>query len=168
MVRSVRRHPGLFVVAALALVGLVISAAAPPPGDDKLTLHDAMDGMKDGLKTIGSALQGEGTEDEVLEGCQRMQTYMLAAKVLEPTNLDEVEEAKRPAHIAAFRADMARAMQKVLEIEIASLEGRKDDALAIVRGDLFSMRDAAHDKYQPADEKKERGEQGGGGGRRRY
>ena len=165
---SVRRPAGLLAVAAFALVALVGSAARSPGGDEPQTLHDAMEGMKDGLKAIGSALQSEGGLEQALEGCRRMEVFMLVAKNLEPTNLPEIEEARRPAHIAAFRADLARALQQVLELEIAVLEGRQVDALAMVRGKIFPLRDAAHDKYQPADERDEGDEDGDeGSGRRR-
>jgi len=133
-------------VAFAALLALGWSAATPRGDDSKL--YDLMEGIKGNLKTIVSSVKDPKLDAKTQEALAEMEASLLAAKGEMPTNLSDHRGDARAAHIAAYRADMARTLIKVLEVEIAMLEGRRDEAFAIAVKDLHGMRKAGHGKYQ--------------------
>ena len=157
-----RRLVSLF---AVALVAVVAVAALPMQEREKPagpSLHDLMEEVRDGLKTVASALGSENSEDEALDGVRRMEVALLASKDHRPDNLSEIPEERRAAHVAAFKADMARSLQLALDVEIAILEGKNDEAMSILRGQLLDSRDNSHEKYQSESDRSERPQRRGG------
>lgn len=150
---------GLVLLAAPA--SLSLGARAPAAGDDS-PLHDIMEQMKDHLKGLARGL-GDATKDQAtLEHVAAMQQIALDAKLLPPSNLDEIAEDQRAAHATAYRVDMAKLLHELLALEIDLLEGRRQEAGARVKGSLSEMRKAGHKKYQPEGEEDEEDEEDGG------
>jgi hypothetical protein len=147
----------LLPVIALAVLSIGWAVATPAVSSTALSgdgpdLHDIMKAMKKSLKIIGTSLQDPAADAQVLAAVGEMQVLLLAAKRHDPSNLNEVPRADRKAHTAAFRADIAKTLIETLNLEIAVLEGRRDEAMGYVMGSLKDMRDAGHDKYEPDDD----------------
>lgn len=132
-------------LALAALLALTLLAASRAPDGPA---SDAMNGLKDNLKALAAALPDPESDAASLAALAEMQRHALAAKALSPDNLDDVPADRRAAHQAAYRADLARLLQHLLEMEIDLLEGRRDEAIAAIRGELLPLRDAAHERYQ--------------------
>ena len=111
-------------------------------------LERAMVGLKDGLKSLSKSL-GDPTKNEAsLATLTEMQKHVMATKDADPQNLEDIEEDKRAAHKLAFRADMMRLLVELAEMEISICEGKNEDAMARIRGELVPLRNSSHEKYQ--------------------
>lgn len=133
---------------ALALMVLCLAVAARPAPTSDDALHEVMMGLKRHLKDLGRSVSDAAQNEQSLTSIAEMQALALQGKPLAPPNLDTVDRDKRPAHQAAFRADMARMLRELAQMEIDILEGRNADAVATIQGKLFELRDSSHDKYQ--------------------
>lgn len=147
----------LLPVLALASVSIAWAVASPVTATSAVTadgpdLHDLMKGLKNNLRTVGKGLADPAADASVLAAINEMEVLLLAAKGHKPSNLDEVPRDQRTAHTLAYRADIARTLIETLNLEIAVLEGRREEAVDIVRGKLKDMRDAGHEKYEPSDD----------------
>ena len=144
-----RRHPSRKMVAGLlglAVAALVVSWG--PATDDDSKLYELMRGMKGNLKTIAGSLKEAGSEQQALEAVAEMEVRLLAAKAEDPANLYDKPRDSRTAHAISYQVDMAKTLMKVLELEVAILEGRREDAFAIATKELYKARLDGHDKYQ--------------------
>ena len=141
-----RKPTSSLVVACAALLALGWSVATPRGEDSRL--YELMEGIKGNLKTVVGSVKDPKMEAKALEALAEMEAGLLAAKAEQPTNLSDFRGEARVAHLAAYRADMARALIKVLEVEVAMLEGRREEAFAMAVKDLHGMRKAGHGKYQ--------------------
>ena len=147
--RSLRTR--LLSTASLAVLSFGLVAAGALPGGG---LHDLMEDMKDNFRTVMRGLsaeakgEGEADSDALVAATAEMQRLLLLSKAEMPSNLEEIGEADRPAHITAFRIDMAKALISSLELEIKLLEGDHEGALELARNSLIKERDDGHDKYQ--------------------
>jgi len=104
--------------------------------------------MKDALKDLANQLRAPGNEEQELQDLLVMERHVLAAKVLEPANMDDVPADQRPAHLTDFRRDMAKLLGLLSQLELAVLDGHPDDAKNLIAGPLLDLRDKAHDKFQ--------------------
>jgi hypothetical protein len=138
------------LIVLLALAAVVLAAAVTP--DDHQSLHELMEGLKDNLKGVATNLGTDAQRPAALRHVAQMQGIVLLAKELEPSNMEEVTEGERAAHKLAFRADLARLLGELAVIEQDICEGRNQAAMAAVRGKLFELREAGHEKYQPEGE----------------
>ncbi len=135
--------------------GLALALAAPPTlsgaaarqGDDHEALEEAMHGLKRHIRTLSKSAARPEAVGEALESVVAMQKITLDAKALEAPHKDGVED--RAAFATAFRADMARLLKELTEIEIDLLEGRHEKAGQRVTGALIQIRNSSHEKYQP-------------------
>ncbi len=153
--RSARSTPQrtAFALAATVLATLVLgnaipaaSAAATPQAGP--SLFDCMKELRNNLKTVATTLSDPTQTELTLEAVTTMQVYALTAKPMAPSNLEQVPEDERDAHQNAFRADMARLLGELAALEIDLLEGRREAAMERVRGSLFKLREAAHERFQ--------------------
>ncbi len=111
-------------------------------------LETAMQALVPSLKALSRSLGDPAQNEASLAALTDMQKQALAAKDTAPANLDEIPEAEREAHTRAFRADMARLLRELCEMEIEVCEGNNDAAKARVRSGLIPLRNASHEKYQ--------------------
>ena len=121
----------------------------PPAGDEEVDIARCMDALKVNLKTVAAGLSGDddSVDGDTLKALAAMQVWSLRAKALSPP-MDDVAADKRGAHGKAYRADMARLLAELCQMEIEILEGDRAGARARVRGGLFELRDSAHEKFQ--------------------
>lgn len=140
------------LVASLASVLLAAMAYnAAPVATPAVTLEDCMKGIKTGLQTLSRNVSDPANDETSLATVTDMQTWTLAAKSLAPPELDEISDADRDRHAAAFRAEMARLLAELAALEIDVLEGRHEKAYGRIRGSLFELRDSGHSRFQPRD-----------------
>lgn len=139
----------LLAAAMTCVVVLQPGFSSPPaaPSTDE-ALDRAMVGLKDGLRSLSKSLADASLTEDSLKTLTEMQGHVMSVKDADPQNLEEVEEARRPAHKLAFRADMMRLMRELCEMEIEVCEGKHEDALARVMGQLVPLRNSSHEKYQ--------------------
>ena len=138
--------------AILALASVCIAWGASTPTTEGPDLHDLMKGVKKNLKVVGQSLQDPAADARALAALVEMETLLLASKAHDPSNLSEVPRDARDAHRSAYRADMARVLVETLNLEVALLEGRREDAVKILKESLYAMREAGHEAYQDGDE----------------
>ena len=111
-------------------------------------IGEAMEGLVKGMKALSKSLGDPEKNDESFASLRNMQQHAIAAKGQIVPNLDSVPEKDREAHQLAYRADMARLLRELCEIEIEICEGKNDEAKARIRGNLIPLRNAGHEKYQ--------------------
>lgn len=146
---------------AAALVSLLLIAWALPqdasrdrPGvvipaqQEPVELVDHMFAMKKSLKALAQGLAEGKPTDGLLTYVTAMQQSTMAAKTMDPTNLDELPEKQRDVHRRAFRADLALLLIELARVEIDLLGDRNQDAFARITGELFKLRETSHEKYQ--------------------
>ena len=142
-----------FCLIAIAAVFVMASAATPAAMlSDGPDLQDLMGGIKKNMKIVGLSVEDPAANARALAAVNEMEVMLLAAKTHGPPNLNEVPRADREAHAIAFRVDLAKTLIETLKIEIAVLEGRRDEAMDFLRGPLREMRDAGHEKYMPGED----------------
>jgi hypothetical protein len=170
------RSVALFAGAVLATGALWLSSAQTPEapkerppaqeggrgpgrgarGGEDSPLHAAMEGLKADLRKLGGLLKAGDKQSDALAAVADMQRLVLEAKLLQPSNLPEIAEAGRPAHVLAYRKQMAELLQEVATLEIDVIDGENAAALELIKGRLTEMRDVGHEKFQPKDEQRER------------
>lgn len=126
--------------------GFAPNASAADPARDEV-IDKAMDGLKDGMRALSKSLKDPAQNEASLKTLHEMQEQCMLAK-LEKPDLEKIEENKRREHIAGFRADMSRLLVGLCEMEIAVLEGKNEEAAAMIRSKLVPMRNQGHGKYQ--------------------
>lgn len=130
-------------VTALELSSVEANAVAEEP------IEEAMGGIMGGLKALSKSLADPAQNEASLAALTSMQEHALAGKTLAPTNMDEIDEKDRPAHLLAYRADMTRLLRELCEMEIEVCEGKNEEAKARIRNGLIPLRNESHQKYQP-------------------
>lgn len=148
---SLRSRRGGLV--GLALISVTLLFLVPRMGGaaqdhEESPLHEEMEGLKGNLKVLAAALRDPSQHEDALRSVAEMQRHVLAAKLLEPSNLEDVPAEGRAAHEVAFRRDLARLLGLLAELEIDLLDERIEDAKAKVAGPLLELRESSHDKYQ--------------------
>lgn len=146
----IRSHiPTLGLLSALAL-GLVFheigfSTTTSRPDE---AIEEAMQGLGSGMKKLSRSIGDPEMNEATLATLDSMQQHALAAKGLKVPNLDEVKEEDRDAHQLSYRADMAKLLRELCEMEIEVCDGKNDKAKARVRANLLPLRNDSHEKYQ--------------------
>ena len=141
------------VLVAAAAGGLLAwsnarSAAAPVAVND--AIEAAMNQLQQSMKALGKGITAE-TKSASLDELAKMEGAILAAKVQTPDTAAAVDEKKRPAFVAEFRANLCEALKLVCDAEIAVVNDKFKDAEGILRGKLGSLKSAGHDKFKGKD-----------------
>ena len=123
-------------------------APAPVVSQDGLSLHEVMEGLKDNLKALAQSVQDPAKRDGALEHVSAMQAWTLAGKALTPDDPEGMEAEALAAHRLDFRADMARLMIQLSELEIEILGGDTAEAWERITSRIFELREIAHEKFQ--------------------
>jgi len=153
---STKRFLPVLVLAAgsLAWFAARASAAAPAPLAND-TIEAAMNQMKKSISALGKGITEE-TRAATLEELTKFETAVISAKSQTPDTAAAVDEKKRPAFVAEFRANLCEALKLACDAEIAVANGKYKDAEGILKGKLGQLKSAGHDKFKKDDE-------GGGG-----
>ena len=150
MTRFSPRTAALGLLFAFAPVVVALESSAPGANTtDEEPLEEVMGGMVDGLKALSKSLADPAQNEASLAALMRMQEHALAGKGLAIPHIDKFDEKERAALQLAYRADMARLLRELCEMEIELCEGKNDEARARIRGKLIPLRNASHEKYQP-------------------
>lgn len=139
------------LVLAILSSGLAVSVLPRLVAQETLEqapLLECMEGLKDNLKNLAGSVQDAAQNDASLERIAAMQALTLRAKRLSPPNLEDFAVEERDNHLRAFRADLARLLIEMANMEIDLLEGRNADAFQRIIKPLYEMREAAHGRFQ--------------------
>lgn len=130
--------------------------AAPRAEDEHSALHEIMEKIKDNLKRLGRSLSDPSKDlSAALEYISEMERLALEAKHEQPNNLDEIPEEQHQEHLTSFRRDLIGALKVMLELELAILDGKREEAMEMLKGPLLKARKGAHKKYQKDEEHEE-------------
>jgi hypothetical protein len=147
------------VAAALGLCALGLLASNAPSEAAAVDLaadsdlEKAMGAIDEDFDLLRGALQKKDAAAS-LELTAKIQTQILAAKVLAPSKAKSVEEAARPAFVAGFRKQLVGLLKAFCDLETAVIDG--DFAQAETRaGEIERLRKAGHDEYKKKGRKKE-------------
>jgi hypothetical protein len=146
-------------VACVFALPLGARAAEPAPAahdhaamgdDDNSPLHQAMSKMQKAYRPLSRALRNPVPADKAtyLEQLQTIEQAAVEAKAYTPPSIEELPEAERPAKLAAYRADLAQAIETMLELERAILADDWDNVKTLGQK-LGSERGEGHKKYNP-------------------
>ncbi len=136
----------LLALSALAVV--VFASFVQDPQDDMDTvLSQNMKAVNKAYRVLRSSLKKPARDAESLEKLHEITVRVLAAKIEKPHMLPKVPEADRQQFLIDFRKVLIALIKLTLDIEVAVLEGRRDDARNLLK-DLNRMKSPAHKKYR--------------------
>ena len=146
--RSLARRslPLLLLVAGSA--GALAWSARPhpaPPANDALA--QAMQQMNGAIKALGKGITPDN-QAQALEQLTKFEQAVITAKSQTPDSAGAVDEKKRAAFVAEFRASLCEALKLAADAEIAVANGKFKDAEGILKGKLGSVKSAGHDKFK--------------------
>jgi len=140
---------------ALLLAGALFAAPAVLPGqepgataEEHSPLEEAMDGLKQGMRALRRGLGDQETATAGLDTIRAMQEHALAAMHHCPAPLTEVDAAGAAKWEINFKRMQLMVCDTLLELELAVVEGRLDDAKALY-GKLNDLKGKGHDTYDP-------------------
>jgi hypothetical protein len=148
-----------FVLPALALLVatpfLASSLAQPTRSaaisaqdhDEETKLGEAMEGIRADMKGLGKGLDAKD-QDAAWKAVCWLQTHLLAAKQELPAKASSIDEAKRPAFVAAFRSRIVELLKASCDVETAVLAGKFDAADKIVKEVMWPMQKPAHREFR--------------------
>jgi hypothetical protein len=141
-----------FAIALLGVAGFGVAAALPAPADIVVPPAKSSEVLEQSMETLNGALKGllkggisAETKDKSLETLVRMQSAIVAAKSEKPKDLSAEE-------LVGYRAMMADMLGLTCKIEVATLQGKFDDANKLVKDELTRFKKEGHDKYQKEEE----------------
>ena len=158
MNQPVRFLSHLVVTCSLLLVPLALSAAdhdhEHADDSDDTPLQQDMKQIGHTFRSLNRGLRDPdpAQKEEYLAALEKMEALAVAAKVEVPSYIASLPAEQQPAMLISFRADLAGAIQTMLEIERAILADDWDTAKAL-REKLVSQRNAGHKKYDPEEDK---------------
>jgi hypothetical protein len=149
---ATKRFLPVLVLAAgsLAWFATRASAAAPAPSAND-TIEQAMEQMQAAMKALGKGITEE-TRTAALEELTKFEQAVLSAKAQVPDTAAAVDEKKRDAFVAEFRANLCEVLKLAADAEIAVTNGKYKDAEGLLKGKLGSLKSGGHDKFKKDDE----------------
>jgi soluble cytochrome b562 len=139
------------LVLALAVGGLAVGFG--PSGrviaeEHKHTpLEDAMDAMNKALRTLKTQAADVSKQASNLELVSEMQKQMVLAKSLTPARAESLQAADKQKFLIEYRKAMVGLIGELLKLEAAFLDGKTDDAQAIIKN-LNKIKTDGHEKFQ--------------------
>ena len=147
-------------LALAALVSAPIAYAAvqgPPKPDGKADSKDhhedggldgAMQALNGGMKRMNKAFEKSDLE-AVLKTAVDMQQAVLTAKTGTPEKAATLADAKeKAAFVLGFRKQLITLQKALLDLEIAALDGKTDEAKKIFSETIAPMKKEGHSKYK--------------------
>lgn len=146
---TTRKNPylklSLAILLAAALLGpAVMKDAQGQEESDKLVEH--MEAMNDLWKQLRRKERDKSYDAESVNQVHQMQVHALATMHMEPPMAAKFTGEEKEKFITGYRKEMAKLVTALLDIEIALLEKRHDDAITKLR-DLNTIKKDGHDKY---------------------
>lgn len=146
MIRRKLNTLSLLVLVATLVLGIAGGVArlhAFAADDDPL--YVAMEKMDDALKALRKQVSDPAQNEASLKLIDEMQAQCVVAKALVPERA--AKEADKKKFVAAYRLEMLKAMEEMVKLERAVLEGKNDEALNIAKG-LTKVKNEGHEKFQ--------------------
>jgi soluble cytochrome b562 len=110
-------------------------------------LEDEMIAANKIMKSLKTQITDSSKNASSLEMIAEMQKHFLAAKGMEPLRAKKVSESERPKFMTEYRKSMVMLMAEMLKMEQAVLDGKNEDAAAILKG-LTKIKADGHEKFQ--------------------
>ncbi|HLO42251.1 MAG TPA: cytochrome b562 [Phycisphaerales bacterium] len=104
------------------------------------SVEAGMKGLRQGMRQIRDLVADPAKKEEALQMIGLMQRAAVAAKGNKP------EHMKEGVSIDDFRREMIKLVTQLLELETAVLDGKTEEAAALVTK-LGEFRDASHEKF---------------------
>ncbi len=160
--RSLAVPSGFVLLAAAALsYAAPWSAASAPRGQDpgheeheEGPLHEAMEHMKAALRRLKQAVPA-GDAATALPLIAEFQANVLTAKLQTPELAEKQPAAEKDKFVAEFRGTLVKLLRVTCDLELALLEGRKEDAKRILEKELEPMQKPAHERFRDEGEEEE-------------
>ena len=130
----------------ISTLALPLTGEAAPRDDEETPMHQQMEVIEDGLKSLRRGLRKPENNPQSLETVLAMQQAAWVCKGLEPAMMSSVPEAERAQFLADYRKDMAICMKAMLDLEIALLDGDNEKAQELYKT-LKIQEDEGHEKF---------------------
>ncbi|MDH3584062.1 MAG: hypothetical protein OER86_07595 [Phycisphaerae bacterium] len=132
----------------LAAVGLFpfTSLVAEDEAVEDPPIVQYMDVVNSTYKKLRKQARRLSFDGESLGWVQELQLNALKAMHEEPLMMAKMPAAEKPKFVIAYRKAMVEMMQQALDLEIALLEGRKEDAAKLVDA-LAKGKTEGHEKF---------------------
>ena len=139
-------------VAALASAPMILSSfASPEPRAEAWVdgpLESSMQILQGSTKKLDKALE-KGDMAAVLATTLEMQKSVHEAKVETPEKAATLTDAKeKAAFVLGFRKQMIVLEKALLDLEVAALDGKTEDATKIFNDTIKPMKKEGHGKYK--------------------
>jgi hypothetical protein len=146
---------------SLRLVGVLLAAAVSAPlflaSARPAAVHDganekiehAMEDLNGSLKRLEKAL-AEKDAAKCLPLVLKMQVACQDSKVEAPSMAETITDAKKKADfLLGYRKTMVELQKQLLDLEVAVLDGKWEDAAKLVSDKIKPSKKAGHDAYKP-------------------
>ena len=142
------RLPLALAAAACLLVPLALTSAAPPDGAraDETVLEEHMLEIEELLGKLRRSLRDPEQAAAAADTVAGIQDLVLKSKLLEPKMAPNVAEADRPQFLKDFRKEFCGMLGKLVELEVALLDGDVDAAKRLF-GEVRDYEDSGHEKF---------------------
>jgi len=137
----------ILVVAVALLMNCPLVLAQDEKEKGASPLEDEMIAANKVMKNLKTQITDTSKNATSLEMIAQMQKHFLAAKQMEPLRAKKVSESERPKFMTEYRKAMVALMSEMLKMEQAVLEGKNEDAAAILKG-LTKIKADGHEKFQ--------------------
>jgi hypothetical protein len=142
-----------FVIAVFTFAGgplrqLSAMRADPLPAQESGRIEDSMQVLQASTKRIEKALQKDDLVT-VADVVLRMQSAVWEAKTKEPEKGSAITDAtEKAAFLLAFRKELIQLEKHLLDLELAALDGKVDDAKRVFEQNIKPMKKAGHARYK--------------------
>lgn len=139
----------LFVLAAFAVAALSVPAFLSPTQQAPVaTMDDSMQSLQAGFKGLEKAL-GKGEVEKALRLVVDMQNAAQEAKTGLPEKSAEIADgAERTKFLNAYRLKIVDLQRALLDVEVALVEGKLEDAKKLLDTKLKPLKKEGHDTFK--------------------
>ena len=144
------RLVGVLLAAAVS-APLFLASARPAPVHDGANekIEHAMEDLNGSLKRLEKAL-AEKDSVKCLPLVLKMQVACQDSKGEAPSMAETITDAKKKADfLLGYRKSMVELQQQLLDLEVAILDGKWEDAAKLVSDKIKPSKKAGHDAYKP-------------------
>ena len=148
---------GLLLIGAASLFAVAAVFAQPlsSPTDDEggehSEMHERMEAIEDHLRFLRRSLRKPEQDAESLEKIVATQMELLICKGLDPERAAAIPEADRAEFLRGYKKEMIVALQGMLKLEQAILDGDHEAAKEIFK-DVKRVEKSGHAAYRDEEE----------------
>lgn len=138
----------LLAAAALAPAALPLApqARAMAKNPDAELLHESMEKMGSNFKKLKKLAADNKLTKDALPLITQMQAAVLASKGVVPPYAEKLKGDEQASFVLGYRKKLIEALGQLLQLEVAILEGRGADAVALVKA-IDATQKSGHDVY---------------------